>query len=101
VASLDTFTIITPERTYLNMNPFRHEVNRVERKGAFFIETEMYFRQINSTDAQYSTSNAAAANTQNASQPSAIPPASLGNVQPAKPSATLSSLVTTAISGLA
>ena len=65
----------------------------MERKGAFYIETEMYWRQINSTDAQYSTAATAASNTSNASQPSAVPPANLGIVQPVTPSNTLAKIV--------
>ena len=81
-AALTLYTIITPEQTYQNMNPIRFEVNRVEVKGAFFIEAEMYFRQINQTDAQYSSTTTAAANTANAQNPAAVPPSSLGIVQP-------------------
>jgi hypothetical protein len=92
-ASLDAYTIITPERTYTGMNPLRHEVNRVERKGAFFIECEMFFRLIQVTDAQYSTPAAAAANTANASQPASIPPASVGVVQPTVPSTQVQNVV--------
>jgi hypothetical protein len=92
-ASLDTYSIITPERTYTNMNPFRFEVNRVERKGAFFIEAEMYFRKILQTDAQYSTAPTAASNTTNAQNPAAVPPSSLGVVQPTVPSVNTQSIV--------
>lgn len=93
-ASLNTYTVITPEQSYTNMNAIRHEVNRVEVKGAFYIETEMYFRQVNPVNAQYSTSTAAAANTQNAIPPSAIPPLNTGIVQPTVTGSSVQSAIT-------
>lgn len=92
-ASLDVYSIITPEKTYTNMNPLSYTVNRVEKRGAFFIDCDMRFRQINSVESQYSTPQAQAANTSNASTPSAIPPASIGVVQPLSANANLQSIV--------
>lgn len=96
-ASLDTYTIITPEKSYQNMNCLRHSVERVETKGAYFIEAEMFFRQINPVDAQYSTAMAAAANTANAAPASAIPAQSLGIVQPTIPSTSVQSAITSVL----
>jgi hypothetical protein len=96
-ASLDTYTIITPEKSYQNMNCLRHEVNRVETKGAYFIEAEMYFRQVNPVNAQYSTATAAAANTANAAPASAIPASSLGIVQPTTTGTPIQSAITSVL----
>lgn len=89
VASLDLYTVITPERTYVGVNPTRLEISRRETAGAFFIEAEMFFRQIQQVTPQYSSTVSAAANTSNAQLPSAQPVTSLGLVQPLPiPSAT-------------
>lgn len=96
-ASYDTFTIITPEKSYLNMNCLRHEVNRVETKGAYFIEAEMFFRQINPVNAQYSDSTAAAANTTNAAPASAIPAQSSGIVQTTMTGVAIQSAITSVL----
>jgi hypothetical protein len=82
VASLDLYTVITPERTYVSVNPTRFEYSRRETSGAFFIEAEMYFRQIQQVTPQYSSTTSAAANTSNATLPGAQPQTSLGLVQP-------------------
>jgi hypothetical protein len=81
-ASLDLYTIITPESTYVGVNPTRLELMRRETSGAFFIEAEMYFRQIQEVTPQYSSTVSAAANTSNAQNPAAQPVTGLGLVQP-------------------
>lgn len=82
-ASLDMFTIITPEKTYLQVNAVRLEFQRRETGGAFFIECEMTFKNIQTVTPQYTGPADAAANTFNAQNPAAVPPAPLGLVQPA------------------
>lgn len=80
--SLGLYTIITPEKSYVNVNSIRLEIIRKETAGAFTIEAEMYFRQIQQVTPQYSSTTAAAANTANASNPGAVPQQNLGLVQP-------------------
>ena len=78
--TLDLFTIITPERSYLNVNLIRYEVTRRGKDGAYFLtDVDLYFREIREVAAQYSTTQAA---TRNAQQPSARPPVNDGIVQP-------------------
>lgn len=85
-ASLALYTIMTPEQTYTNVNVLRHEVNRRERRGANFIEADLFFREIRTVQAQYSSSGALTSPTANALSPSAVPPVSRGVVQPQTPS---------------
>lgn len=80
--SLDLYTIITPERTYVGVNPIRLEFMRKERQGAFFIDCEMIFRAINQITPQYSSTTSAAASTANATNPAAVPSQNSGLVQP-------------------
>lgn len=80
LASLDLYTIITPERSYLGCNCTRMEVSRKGVQGAFFVEVDLYFRQVLQVTPQYSTTAAA---TQNAQVPAAQPVTNLGAVQPA------------------
>jgi len=79
-ASLDLYTINTPERGYDNCNITRYEVTRRGKDGAFFLtEIDVFFIQIIQVTAQYSST---AANTQNAQQPVSKPPVNQGGVQP-------------------
>lgn len=84
--SLNLYKILTPEKTYLNVNVLRHEVNRRERRGANFIEADLFFRVINTVQAQYSSTGNLPSPTINALSPSAVPPISVGVVQPLTPS---------------
>lgn len=79
VGDTNLYTIITPEQTYENCNIRRREMVRRSAEGAYFVEVDVFFRQINQVTAQYS---ATAANTTNAQSPAAVPSVSLGNVQP-------------------
>lgn len=78
--SLDLYYVLTPERTYLDVNLTRYEVTRRGVNGAYFLtEVDVFFREIRQVAAQYSTSVAA---TRNAQEPSARPSVSQGVVQP-------------------
>lgn len=78
--SLDLYNVLTPERTYLDVNITRYEVTRRGGGGAFYLtDVDLFFREIRQVAAQYSTSAAA---TRNAQQPSAVPSVSQGIVQP-------------------
>ena len=84
--SLTLYTIYTPEKRYQNVNVLRHEVNRREARGANYIEADLFFRVINTVQAQYSSTGNLPSPTANAASPSAIPPVSNGVVQPITPS---------------
>lgn len=98
-ASIDLYTIITPESTYVGVNPTRLELIRRETSGAFFIEAEMYFRQIQEVTPQYSSTVSAAANTTNAQNPAAQPVTGLGLVQPLQVPSAVSQIVTDITTG--
>lgn len=72
------YQIRTPEKTYLNMNILRRELLRRSSEGAYFLEVDIFFRNIIEQTPQYST---AAANTANAQNPPALPTVNQGNVQ--------------------
>jgi len=98
-ASLDLFTIMTPENTYVGYNATRLEFSRRETQGAFFTEAEMFFRQIQQVTPQYSSTTAAAANTANAQNPGAKPVTGRGLVQPVAVPSALSSVITDITTG--
>lgn len=71
LATTDLYSIMTPEKTYLNVNPYRFELTRRGTGGAYFLtEVDLYFREIRSVVAQYTTT---AVSTQNAQDTSAAP----------------------------
>jgi hypothetical protein len=77
--TLDFYDILTPERTYLNVNVVRYEVSRRGPGGAYFLsEVDLYFREIRTVKATYSTTSTV---TQNAQNPSAQPVDNAGTVQ--------------------
>lgn len=83
--SINLYAVITPERSYPSVNFLRHEMNRRQRDGAYTIEADMFFREIRVVQGQYDTTGAAVSPTANAAVPSAVPPVSLGIVQPQAP----------------
>lgn len=77
--TLELYQILTPERTYSNVNVTRYEVSRRGAKGAYWLsEVDIYFREVRTVDAQYSNT---AANTLNAQDPSARPTTNNGTTQ--------------------
>jgi hypothetical protein len=79
--TLDLYDILTPERTYLNVNVTRFEIMRRGEKGAYFLsEVDVYFREIRQVTASYTTT---ATTTENAQNPSAAPAVNTGVVQAA------------------
>lgn len=80
--SIALYTILTPEYNYANADILNYDVVRSSQgdraDGAFFLtEVDVYFRQIISVHAQYSTTV-----LQNASNPSALPQSTTGAVLP-------------------
>jgi hypothetical protein len=80
--SIALYTVITPELSYPNADILNYDLVRSSQgdraDGAFFLsEIDIYFRQIITIQAQYSTTA-----LQNASNPSAVPMASNGAVLP-------------------
>lgn len=78
LATTDLYYILTPEKQYVNVNPYRFELTRRGAQGAFALwEVDLYFREIRSVTAQYTQT---AVSTQNAQQPAAAPVANAGTV---------------------
>lgn len=84
-ASLNLYTIQTPEKSYLNCNVTRMEMQRKAVKGAFFVSVELFFTQIVQVDAQYSSDGTQGTSTANASVPSAVPAVNQGTLQALPP----------------
>lgn len=79
--TLELYDILTPERTYLNVNVTRFEVMRRGEKGAYFLsEVDVYFREIREVAATYTNT---AATTENAQNPSAASVLNNGLIQAA------------------
>jgi hypothetical protein len=75
--SIALYTILTPEYSYQNCDIEYYDVVRSFGEGAYFLtEVDVYFKQIVSVQAQYSTTT-----LQNASNPSALPQSVAGTVQ--------------------
>lgn len=74
------YSILTPEKTYPAVNIRRFTIRRLGREGAYyFADLEIYFRNIQQTTSQYSTTTA---NTANAQNPAATPSFNLGTQFP-------------------
>lgn len=86
-ASLNLFTILTPEKSFPSVNVTRLEYARKETRGAFYLEVDLFFRQIAEVDAQYSSSGTQATSTANAQTAPAVPTVNQGNVQAMPPTA--------------
>lgn len=77
--TLDFYDIVTPERTYLNVNVTRYEVTRRGTRGAYFLaEVDLFFREIRVASAVYTSTAVVSSNAQN---PSAKPVSNNGVVQ--------------------
>lgn len=76
------YTILTPEKSYSNVNVSHVELTRRGARDATFFDVEIRFRQIFPVSAQYSTAPAGATPTDNAQAPGAVPFSNQGLVQP-------------------
>jgi hypothetical protein len=84
IASLNNFTLVTPEKSYPNVNCYDYDITKSDNKDAYTTIIDLIFQDIPTTSAVYTTTNVAA--TTNAVQPSAQPPVNQGVVQPTTPS---------------
>jgi len=96
-ASLATYKILTPEKTYLNVNVTRPELSRRGPEDACFFDVELFFVQIAEVEQQYSTSTPGVPSTANSSVPSAVPPINSGQNNPQTPSGAVQSAALAAI----
>lgn len=96
-ASLATYKILTPEKTYLNVNVTRPELSRRGPANACFFDVELFFVQIAEVEQQYSTSTPNTPSTANSSVPSAVPPINSGQNNPQTPSTAVQSAARAAI----
>lgn len=85
VGDLEFYDIITPEKSYLNVNIVDNEIVRRGPRGANFLaEVDIIFREIREVTATYSNTSVT---TQDAQDPSAAPVTNAGSVQ-AQPTTT-------------
>lgn len=77
---LNLYSIVTPERTYIECNIRAYEVTRRNKDAAYFLDdVDIHFREIRQVTAQYSSTSASTANAKN---PAAVPAVNLANIQP-------------------
>jgi hypothetical protein len=74
------YSIVTPERTYINANVTKYANHREQTSGAYQLKVEISFIEIRQVTPLYVSTQ-----TANASQPQGVPPANVGRVQPAAP----------------
>lgn len=89
-ASLNLYTIMTPEYSYPNCNVTRAELSRHERNGAYILVYDIFFQQIIQVTPQYTGTTADGTplpDTSNAQQPTAQPPVNNGQVNSTTPTA--------------
>lgn len=99
IASLLLYSILTPEKTWLNVNMEDYEVVRESNKDAyFFTQVDLSFREIRPVVAVYTTTDSAPDLT-NAQQASASPSINQGVVVPTVPSNAVQDAATTAVAG--
>jgi hypothetical protein len=80
IGTLDLYDVVTPERSYLNVNLIRFELSRRGAGGAyFFSEVDLSFREIRQVSSVYTTT---AVVTQDAQSASAVSVTNTGSVQP-------------------
>jgi hypothetical protein len=97
-SSFNLYTLVTPERSYTNLNIERYEVTRRGASGAYFLtEVDVFFRQIRQINGVYSSS---IVNTANAKPPSALPNVNNGTVLPQTVPAQAASKVNAALHGV-
>lgn len=99
IASLQMYSILTPEKTFLNVNLEEYEIVRESNKDAyFFTQVDLSFREIRPVVAVYTTTDSAPDLT-DAQAPSALPSVNQGTVAPTVPAAAVQNAATTAIAG--
>ncbi|MGC8517904.1 MAG: hypothetical protein ACP5P4_05165 [Steroidobacteraceae bacterium] len=90
------YTVVTPEKAYLNCNVTRVELVRRGASGAyFFADLTVSFKEVMQTTAQYT--NTSVPNTANAADPTAQPSTSLGAISTTLPSPQLQTIALTAV----
>lgn len=97
IASLQLYQILTPEKTFLNVNMEEYEVVRESNKDAyFFTQVDLVFREIHPVVAVYTTTDSAPDLT-NAKAPAALTAGNQGVVVPTVPSNAVQNAVTSAL----
>ena len=81
-ANIALYSIITPEKSYLNVSVTRAELSRRGAGNNSYFDVELFFTEINQVAAQYST---ATTPTSDAQEPSAVPPVNQGLNNPQTP----------------
>lgn len=72
----NVYKLIVPEKSYLKLNITSYRQRRMGSEGAYyFADLEIFFRNIQASPSQYSSTTA---NTINAQNPNATPPQNLG-----------------------
>ncbi len=94
--NINLYTIRTPEKSYVNVSVTRAELSRRGAGNAYYFDVEVYFVEIVSIAAQYSSTNNATP-TNNAITPSALPTTNQGLNNPTVPTSAVQQSALTAI----
>lgn len=98
-ASLENFTIVTPEKSYLSANVVGYDLTRKDVGDAFFFsDVELYIKEVPATSAVYTTTGTTS--TTNAIQATAQPPQNNGVLQSSAVSPMAQASALTTIAGL-
>lgn len=98
-ASLENFTIVTPEKSYLLANVLGYDLTRKDQGDSFFFsDVEIYLKEVPATTAVYTTTNTSS--TANALQATAQPTQNNGVLQSAAVSPMAQASALTTIQGL-
>lgn len=79
IASLANYTLVTPEKSWINVNCYDYDITKSDNKDAFTTIIDLVFQDIPTVSAVYVTTNAA--QTTNAQQASAQPSVGQGVLQ--------------------
>lgn len=98
IASLDNFIIVTPEKSWTSANCIEYDLTRKDEGDAyFFSDVELYFQEIPTTTAIYTTTNTTS--LANAQQANAQGTQNNGVLNSATPSPAAQSAATTVLAG--
>lgn len=78
-ATLDLFTVVTPEVSYADLNPTHFDLSRKRERGATLLTVEMWFEQVRNTATATYTSTKTASGASTLNNGTVIPTAPTAN----------------------
>jgi hypothetical protein len=93
--NIQLYNIATPEKSYIDVTITRAELSRRGKDNAYYFDVELFFVQVISVNAQYTTTGTTS--TADAQEPSAVPTANNGLSSASVPSPAVQAAAITAI----